>query len=50
MLEKRRRIPNTAGYKIVITDESGGIISRDISADILAHWMDLLNSEGWIPR
>ena len=23
---------------------------REISADILAHWMDLLNSEGWIPR
>jgi len=23
---------------------------RDISADIVAHWMDLLNSEGWIPR
>lgn len=23
---------------------------RDISADILAHWMDLLNTEGWIPR
>jgi len=23
---------------------------RDISADILAHWMDLMNSEGWIPR
>jgi len=23
---------------------------RDISVDILAHWMDLLNSEGWIPR
>jgi mannosyl-oligosaccharide glucosidase len=29
------------------------LISRwdpEISADILAHWMDLLNSEGWIPR
>ena len=23
---------------------------RDISGDILAHWMDLLNTEGWIPR
>ena len=23
---------------------------KEISADILAHWMDLLNSEGWIPR
>eukprot|EP00088_Acartia_fossae_P000134 TRINITY_DN10040_c0_g3_i1.p1 TRINITY_DN10040_c0_g3~~TRINITY_DN10040_c0_g3_i1.p1 ORF type:complete len:826 (-),score=128.87 TRINITY_DN10040_c0_g3_i1:376-2853(-) len=23
---------------------------KDISADILAHWLDLLNSEGWIPR
>jgi len=23
---------------------------REISADILAHWMDLMNSEGWIPR
>jgi len=23
---------------------------RDISADILAHWLDLLNVEGWIPR
>lgn len=23
---------------------------RDISADIVAHWMDLMNSEGWIPR
>ena len=22
----------------------------DISADILAHWMDLMNSEGRIPR
>ena len=21
-----------------------------ISADILAHWMDLINVEGWIPR
>ena len=29
------------------------LISRwdmDISADILAHWMDLMNSEGRIPR
>jgi hypothetical protein len=25
-------------------------VCRDISADILAHWMDLLNTEGWIPR
>ena len=24
--------------------------SPEISADILGHWMDLLNSEGWIPR
>jgi len=23
---------------------------REISADILAHWLDLLNTEGWIPR
>jgi len=23
---------------------------KDISADILAHWIDLMNSEGWIPR
>lgn len=23
---------------------------RDISADILAHWVDLMNTEGWIPR
>ena len=23
---------------------------KEISADILAHWMDLINSEGWIPR
>ena len=23
---------------------------REVSADILAHWMDLMNSEGWIPR
>jgi len=23
---------------------------REISADILAHWMDLMNTEGWIPR
>ena len=22
----------------------------EISADILAHWMDLINVEGWIPR
>ena len=21
-----------------------------ISADIIAHWLDLINSEGWIPR
>ena len=29
------------------------LISRwdpEISADILAHWIDLMNSEGWIPR
>ena len=29
------------------------LISRwdpEISADILAHWLDLMNSEGWIPR
>ena len=26
------------------------LILREISADILAHWMDLMNSEGWIPR
>ena len=29
------------------------LISRwdpEISGDILAHWLDLLNSEGWIPR
>lgn len=24
--------------------------ASEISADILGHWMDLLNSEGWIPR
>jgi len=23
---------------------------KEISADILAHWLDLMNSEGWIPR
>jgi len=23
---------------------------RDISLDILGHWMDLINSEGWVPR
>ena len=22
----------------------------EISADIVAHWLDLLNAEGWIPR
>ena len=22
----------------------------EISADIMAHWLDLMNSEGWIPR
>ena len=22
----------------------------EISADIMAHWLDLINSEGWIPR
>ena len=26
------------------------LVLREISADILAHWMDLMNSEGWIPR
>ena len=24
--------------------------SPEISADIMAHWLDLMNSEGWIPR
>ena len=24
--------------------------SPEVSADILGHWMDLLNAEGWIPR
>jgi hypothetical protein len=23
---------------------------QEISAEILAHWMDLINVEGWIPR
>lgn len=25
-------------------------IFQQISTDILAHWMDLINVEGWIPR
>ena len=26
------------------------ISQQEISAEILAHWMDLINVEGWIPR
>ena len=24
--------------------------NKKLSADILAHWLDLMNIEGWIPR